>query len=277
MEHARFLRGAPRWTVALSLALLLVALLAALLAAACGGDGESDDAVAEAPLPAAAERIELTANDGLSFVAEVWRGGDQWVLLGHMFTADRHAWDPIAAEFQARGLSVLVWDFRCHGESPCSGDSKSDGVKDIWREWHAAIDYALAEGAATLVAIGASMGGTSAAQVAAQRPEIAALALLSSPNRFKGLDALLHYDQVTVPRLIIAGDDDGSAPDAARRFAADAAGPVRLVILASDLHGNVLAVDPVLGPKVQGLLYDFVADPLARTGLAEATVQPGLY
>ncbi|MEE9277578.1 MAG: alpha/beta fold hydrolase [Dehalococcoidia bacterium] len=229
--------------------------LAAILVAACGGGlAELQD-------------VELSTADGVTIVGDVRRGdssqGGTWVLLAHQWPNERRLWEPIADGFQERGYSVLAWDFRCHGESECRSESKSDSVQDNWRDWNAAIDFAVAEGATAIYAIGASMGGTSAIQVAAERDEIVAVAAISSPNRFKGLDALERFDQVTIPKLFIAGAGDMAAPKFSQRFDARAVGPSRLVVLDTDLHGNTLAVDEEFGPRVQALLYDFVVDPLA--------------
>jgi pimeloyl-ACP methyl ester carboxylesterase len=249
-----------RW-VALGLVVAVASLVAVVLVV--GGGGGGDDGLG---LPDGASLVDLTTDDGFTLVAESYEGGPDWVLLGHMFTDDRRTWDPIAAGFAERGYSVLVWDFRCHGESPCAGERFSDGVADIWRDWNAALDHAVAEGAASVVAIGASMGGTSAIQVAADRDEIVAVGSISGPNRFKGLDALEHYERVTVPKLFIVGADDMAAPKFSRRFHEEATGPSRLEMLPTALHGNVLAVDAEFGPGIQTLLYAFAADPLGTVG-----------
>lgn len=232
-------------------ALLLAALgLIAIVAGACGGGGEPQD-------------VELTTVDGIRIAAEVREGSDTWVLLAHQWPNDRTLWTPIADRFRERGYSVLIWDARCHGESECTYAEKGDSVGDNWRDWNAALDFAVAEGASAIYAIGASMGGTGAVQVAADRDEIVAIAALSSPNRFKGLDALENYERVTVPRLFIVGAQDVAAPKFSQRFHQRAAGPSRLVVFDTDLHGNRLAVSDEFGERVQQLLLDFVEDPAA--------------
>jgi pimeloyl-ACP methyl ester carboxylesterase len=254
-----------RWWVAVA----LLVVVASLVVAACGGED------ADSGLPNGASLVDLTTDDGFTLVAEAYEGSEEWVLLGHMFTDNRRTWDPIAVGFAERGYSVLVWDFRCHGESPCVGDTFSAGVPDIWRDWNAALDHAVAAGAVSVVAIGASMGGTSAIQVAADRDEIVAVGAISSPNRFKGLDALANYERVTVPTLFVVGEDDMSAPEFSQRFHDRAVGPSRLEVLATGLHGNVLAVDAEFGPEVQELLYAFAADPLGTVGGAVSEVAEG--
>ncbi|PZC48568.1 MAG: Esterase/lipase [Chloroflexi bacterium] len=246
---------------------LLLSLM--LLVAACGGDDGGDAASGDGTGDRSGERrpdatvFTWQSSDGVEIEAEVRRGGDQWVLMGHQFTGNRRDWDQMVEGFSARGYTVLTWDFRCHGESGCNtvNNSKRDATKEIWREWLAALDYAKANGATVIHAGGASMGGTSLIQVAADRDDITTIFAISSPNRFQGLDALENYDRVTVPKLFIVGADDMAAPDFSQRYFDMATGPARLDILETALHGNTLAQDPVWGPIVQPMLYAFAEDP----------------
>ena len=76
----------------------------------------------------------LRSLDGARFVAEVRGSGDDWVLLGHQFPTHRHTWDRLADRLLAEGYRVMVWDFRCHGESPCVySNAKNDDVPDVWQ------------------------------------------------------------------------------------------------------------------------------------------------
>ena len=254
----------------------LFVLALALLVAACGGgddDAGSGDAETDRQGERRADSLVFTweSSDGVRIEAELWRGGDEWVLMGHQFTGSRRDWDQMVEGFSARGYSVLTWDFRCHGESGCNtlNNSKRDATVDIWREWLAALAYANDNGARVIHAGGASMGGTSLIQVAADRDDIASIFAISSPNRFQGLDALENYDRVTAPKLFIVGVDDTAAPDFSQRYFDLATGPARLEILDTALHGNTLAQDPVWGPIVQPMLYAFVDGPNAYVAAGE--------
>ena len=73
----------------------------------------------------------LRSLDDARFVAEVRGSGDDWVLLGHQFPTHRHTWDRLADRLLEEGYRVMVWDFRCHGESPCVySNAKNDDVPD---------------------------------------------------------------------------------------------------------------------------------------------------
>ncbi len=256
-------RLASRWT-----ALVALLLVAGIVAAACGSGGgvETDE-------------FTLEANDGYVFPAEFTQDTDDepatWVLLGHQFTGNLRDWDSLRDELVDAGFAVLTWDFRCHGgaEDTCETDTKGESVLNIWREWYAALDWAVAQGAGIIYGMGASMGGTSLMQVAADRPEIRAGAAVSSPNRFKGLDALENFDRVTVPKLFIVGNFDMAAPDFSRRYQAAATPPSRLVVLETELHGTTLVQSESFGPQVRQRLVDFALDPAGQAALA--SIDPG--
>ena len=258
-----------RRPAALLIGLALALLALALLTGACGGDGDTGDVGDTATTTdrqgerrADARIFTWQSSDGVEIEAELRRGGEEWVLLGHQYTGSRRDWDQMVEGFVARGYTVLIWDFRCHGESGCNtvNNSKREATKDAWREWIAALDYAIDNGARVIHAGGASMGGTSLIQVAADRDDVASIFAISSPNRFQGLDALENYDRVTVPKLFIVGAGDTAAPDFSQRYFDRATGPARLNVLDTDLHGNTLAKDPVWGPIVQAMLYAFIED-----------------
>jgi pimeloyl-ACP methyl ester carboxylesterase len=254
----------PRWAALATLLLVL-----GVIAAACSSAGGGVET----------EEFQLEANDGYIFPAEFTQDTidelQTWVLLGHQFTGNLRDWDSLRDDLVVAGFAVLTWDFRCHGvaEDSCETDTKGESVLNIWREWNAALDWAIEQGAGTIYGMGASMGGTSLMQVAADRPEIQAAAAVSSPNRFKGLDALENFDRVTVPKLFIAGNFDMAAPDFSRRYQAAAVPPSRLVILETELHGTTLVQSPTFGSQVRRRLVDFALDPADQAALA--SIDPG--
>jgi len=100
------------------------------------------------------------------------------------------------------------------------------------------------------------------------------VAAVSSPNRFKGLDALAHFDRVTAPKLFVVGNFDQAAPDFSRRYHDESVGPSRLVVLETDLHGNTLVKDEgEFGREARRLLLEFVREPAAA--VAQPSIDPG--
>ena len=211
----------------------------------------------------------LRSDDGLPFVAELTGDGDRWVLLGHMWPTNRHIWDVLEERLIDEGYRVLSWDFRCHGDTRCSYSGKRvDDVPDVYREWEAALDYAIEEGAEEIIGIGASMGGTSLMQIAAYRTEFAAVAAISSPNVFPNkppenyrccrLDGLSTVGEIAVPKLFMVGATNRCAYLYSERYYEHSTAPSRLVVYDTDLHGTTMIDDPEFRQDAQRRILDFL-------------------
>ena len=131
---------------------------------------------------------------------------------------------------------------------------------EIWRDWLAAIDFSVAEGATTVIAVGASMGGTSAVMAAAERAAVAGVVTISAPQEFRGLDAVASAGRVNAPLLLIAGNDDGDAVKDVEEIEAAAAGRADVEVLDTGLHGNALAASDEFRERILELVRGFVAD-----------------
>ena len=258
---------------ALGPAAALGAIVAALAIAVPLGIGTQSDA------------FVLEAGDGHPFVVEVEGEGDRWVLLGHMYPTNRGTWDKLSERLRAEGYRTMRWDFRCHGASRCAvSDRKIDDVPDIYHEWNAAIDYAVAEGARELYGLGASFGGTSLMQAAADRPEFTAVGAISSPNMFPNrppenyrperLDGLRRVHEITVPKLFIVGARNWCAYLYSDRFFERSVAPSRLVVLESDLHGTTMLDDNEVGPTAVEEIVAFLDNPSAISGKEERNLAP---
>lgn len=275
---------ASRWTPFLGALAVLAAGLALAVALSMATSVDSEEA------------FVLQSSDRARFVAEVNGGGNDWVLLGHMFPTKRTKpthrgiWDKFAERLVDEGYRVLRWDFRCHGESPCVySDRPIEDVPDIYREWEAAIDYAVEQGAETLYGIGVSMGGTSLMQVAAYRDEFRAVSAISSPNIFPNstkntsrvyeggfdkLDGLATVADIQVPKLFIAGARNQCSYWQSNRYFRAAGEPVRFVIYETDLHGTEILDDAEIGPDAVGEVLAFLADPHGVLGKEKRNLAP---
>ncbi len=276
---------ASRWTPFLGAFVALAAGLALAVALSLATSVDSEEA------------FVLQSSDGARFVAEVNGDGDVWVLLGHMYPTKntkpthRGIWDQFAERLVVEGYRVLRWDFRCHGESPCVySDRPIEDVPDIYREWEAAIDYAIDQGAATLYGIGVSMGGTSLMQVAAYRDEFSAVSAISSPNQFPNkppkdsdratdegfdkIEGLSTVGEIQAPKLFIAGARNQCAYWQSNRYFRAAGEPVRFVIYETDLHGTEILDDAEIGPDAVGEVLAFLADPNGILGKEKRNLAP---
>lgn len=229
---------------------LAVVTALALVATACGDDGPAPPPVttpeAASPTSAAATPptlptepfvgpFEITTGDGLVLEAERFGTGDTFVVLAHMRPADMSSWFSFAGLLAGEGYSAIAFNFRGYGNSEGAGFAVDVDVL-------AAIDAAAALGAATIVVIGASMGGTGAVAAAAQR-QVAGVVTLSAPASFMGVDAVAAAGTVQAPMLLFASEDDGSYAADAARIAAGAAGPTEQSILAGRAHGTEMFFD----------------------------------
>ena len=217
-----------------------------------GGDGiwvfrEEAGVATIAPLPGpiddapVLESASFDAADGVTLAADLWRGFSTWYLFAHQNGRDRTAWADlprVAAE--QFGFSVLAWDFRGFGASD------PGALGDIVMDWQAAIDFAVSQGATTIHAIGASMGGTSLMVQAAGDARISSLVLISAPALFAGIDALAAAPGVLQDTNFFAGDADGNAAADAQAMAAALGGKKGIRILPTALHGNDLAASDLI-------------------------------
>ncbi len=207
------------------------------------------------PGPAAAsEVVRFSASDGTALVGDLRLGSGVWVLFAHQNGADRGAWGAVPDAFADAGWSTLAWDFRGFGES-------DDGSRsDIGEDWIAAVEFAASQGATTVWAVGASMGGTAAlaALADAERiPEgvaIGGIATISAPGVFSGIDALATVRQIGAPLLLMAGAQDANYAAVADALAAAATAPVVVEIFDTGLHGNSLATSAEFGAEILALL-----------------------
>ena len=116
-------------------------------------------------------------------------------------------------------------------------------------DWEAAIDFAIAEGATSIVAIGASMGGTSLLVAAVDETRITQLVIISAPAVFAGIDALSAAPGVMQDALFFAGDADGTAAADAQALGGALGGKQAVQILETALHGNDLAASDLLSDE----------------------------
>ena len=238
----------------------------------------------------------LQSYDGARFVAEVNGDGEEWVLLGHMYRTKhtnpthRGIWDQLVERLAAEGYRVLRWDFRCHGDTPCVYSRRQiEDVPEIYLEWEAAIDYAVAEGAARILGVGVSMGGTSLMQVAAYRNEFDAVSAISSPNIFPNkaptnsdrggsdfdrLDGIGTIADVGAPKLFMVGARNQCSYWQSNRYFQRAGEPVRLVIYETDLHGTEILDDEAIGADAVQELVGFLNDPSTVLGKEKRNLAP---
>jgi pimeloyl-ACP methyl ester carboxylesterase len=245
-----------------------VALAALLLAAAALSPTCAQDSAGEIPATVppggVSQPVRFTTADGLTLGGHLFGSGPSAVILTHMYPADQTSWYPTAERLADAGYRVLTFDFRGYGES--QGDRQIDRIDG---DVAAALAYLRSAGAAEVVLVGASMGGTAALAAAAEAQSLSSMRLagvvtLSAPVEFKGLSAVEAVPRLVVPVLLIAAEEDAGA-EGARRLADLAGGPVELRILPGDEHGTRL-LEGDQAETVYGLVLEFLKANLGAGG-----------
>ena len=206
---------------------------------------------------AGGQTVQFGVAGATNLVGVVVGTGKTGVVLAHQSRGDRCQWGDYAHELAQAGYRSLIFDFAGSGLS--TGSDANDAAVV------AAAGYLRTQGVDTVVLIGASMGGTAVLAAAAQiAPPVAAVASLSGPARFDGVDAAEAVKHLTVPVLYaVCAGDSGFADDARTLSDATRAGTDKklLVVPNCNSHGVQLAARTG-GPEataVRAAIDDFLA------------------
>ena len=205
---------------------------------------------------AGGQTVRFGAAGATNLVGIVVGTGKTGVVLAHQRRGDRCQWSDYAHELAQAGYRSLIFDFAGSGLS--TGSDANDAAVV------AAAGYLRTQGVDTVVLIGASMGGTAVLAAAPQiAPPVAAVASLSGPARFDGVDAAEAVKRLTAPVLYaVCAGDSGFAGDAQTLSDATRAGTDKklLVVPNCNSHGVQLA-DRTGGPEttaVRAAIHDFL-------------------
>jgi pimeloyl-ACP methyl ester carboxylesterase len=177
-------------------------------------------------------------SDGGLIHADVYGAGARAVVLAHGGRLDKESWREQAKVLVAAGYRVLAFDFRGIGQSRGPGQSDLE-TAPLQLDVLAAIQFLRRNGATSIDVIGASMGGSAAADAVIASPAglVRRLVLLgAAPD---GPAA-----QLKCPTLFIVARDDTSGdgprlPGIRAQFA-NAPEPKRLVIVDGSAHAQFL-------------------------------------
>ncbi|MCI0519054.1 MAG: alpha/beta hydrolase [Chloroflexi bacterium] len=223
------------------------------------------------PTPKETVRLKeetLKAADGLklrySLYVPVDAGGPApLILIAPMHIEKRQAWDGLARILAKEGFIVAVMDLRGAGETGGAADwpRAADDLQRLWKHLSSNENV----DASRTALIGASMGANLALRLAANEPKIAAAALLSPGQNYRGVTtgfALRRYG--ARPLLIFAGEDDpvaGGWPDELRSLARDPA-LVQIEWIPGSAHGsNLLATQESRDRLVDWLAQEVKSPP----------------
>ncbi len=201
--------------------------------------------------PGEPKEVVFMTSDGLTIHGLLFGKGKTGVILSHMYPSDQDSWYDVAVVLAAKGYHVLTFDFRGYGNS--------EGDKDIaviYRDVEAAWDFLEGQGIEKVFLIGASMGGTASLKVVGQRPA-AGVVTLSSPVSFRGLDAADEVEEITAPKLFLAGEGNDYDVAGAQEFFGLAKEPKEIMFFPGSAHGTDM-LEGEEGLEVLKVILDFV-------------------
>ena len=234
-------------------ALLLLALLAATTVSAAGA---GTDRSRHACISAGEHRFR--AADGTKLVGHRFGKGTTAVILAHQSDGDLCEWLPYARRLAGKGYFVFPIDFRGAGLSQRrTGAAANRLAADL----AAAAKELRRLGKRKVFLVGASMGGIASLVAGANvKPPVDGVVSISSPARFRGLDAAATAPRLRVPVLYLAAEDDDNAGydfsrDAETMHAATSSADKQLELLPGPLHGvGLLAGSGAAKALVEGFL-----------------------
>ncbi len=215
---------------------LAVLAAVALAAAACNQAAkERRAAIADSRV------VRFDSTDGVRLEGRLFGKGAVGVVLSHMLPADQSSWFDFADALAGQGYLALTYDFRGYcpgGVAGCSRGSKD--ISAIWRDVEGAVRFLESQGAARIMLVGASMGGTASLVAAAgETVQPAAIVTLSAPTSIEGLAADPSVMQrISSAKLFLAGAGDAVAAQAAQELYKESPPPKRVEILSTNDHGT---------------------------------------
>lgn len=194
-------------------------------------------AIVFAPLLLAQEHVSFRTRDGGLIYADIYGAGGRGVVLAHGGQFNKESWAWQAQALARAGFRVVAIDFRGYGQS------RGPGQKNIYSaplhlDILAAVDYLRKSRLTSISLIGASMGGSAAAEAVAQSPPraIDRLVLLGAgPEK---------PDKLHCRTLIIVARDDSNGagprlPEIRAQYE-KTSGPKELIVLEGSAHAQFL-------------------------------------
>jgi pimeloyl-ACP methyl ester carboxylesterase len=220
-------------------------LLIGLLLAACDGQPEPEQPVEIEPGPGTSRHVDFHSVDGLELNATAYGRGSTAVIISQMRNEQRSNWSATAESLAKAGYLVFTYDYRGWGvqSQPGGGGRRNtaNGVFDSKRlpqDLRGLINYIREETfAERVVLMGAAIGATVSAKVAAEEP-VAGLVLISPPITTYELTVTDDELQaLAMPKLFI-GSADGPVRDSLQHILQVAPEPKEQHVYPGDAYGN---------------------------------------
>jgi pimeloyl-ACP methyl ester carboxylesterase len=195
--------------------------------------------LSEDELLAMSRPISVRGQDGVRLEGRLFGSGEVGVVLAHMgASGDQSQWLGLAGVLAERGYRVLTFDRRgsCPGgDLGCSGGRNDGGG---WRDLAFLVERLREAGARTVVVGGASLGAMESLYALSRGLDADGLIWVSGVDLYQGVPVGDQVDDVTVPKLFIAGAFDDEPADLQRVFERTAPRPTQVVTLDTGEHGT---------------------------------------
>ncbi len=205
---------------------------------------------------AAMEKVSFQTEDGVTIVANYWKGSSTGVLLLHMMPATRESWNQFAQKLSSSGMSVLAIDLRGHGESVKQDGRILDYTKFTDQQHQssifdveAAASYLKEKGITELFIAGASIGANLALEYQAEHSDVKRTIVLSPGTNYRGVvtepyaERLLNDQEVFFVAATRDAGASGAADAMAKQIASHVKGRKEVKIYDSENHGTDLFND----------------------------------
>ncbi len=192
-----------------------------------------------------------TTQDGQTISYKIYEGppGSPSIIILHMLRRTRTDWDSVAKWFQKNGYTVIVPDFRGHGQSTGQLETfKEEDYNNMIYDVGAMKSVLQNKGADTkrLAIIGASIGANIAYNYALQDEDVKTIVLLSPGLDYKGVK--ISPTKYKKPFFVIASKDDDYSTATAQEFQKNTNANVKIYDDAG--HGTNMFAKSDLAPAI---------------------------
>ncbi len=209
-----------------------------------------------------AKPLKLKTSDSIGIAADFYpSNSDKGVILLHMLSSDKSAWQPFAKELQSRNYNVVAIDMRGHGESDLDIKAFTEkDFNDMILDAEAAYKHLKARKIASVSTIGASIGANIALNHAAKNKEIKTVILLSPGLDYRRVlteSSINNYS--SKPLFLAASEEDAYSFESSQALFDGQAGKgtVKFKRLINAGHGTAMLSNTDLKKEILDWLDDY--------------------
>jgi len=154
----------------------------------------------------AGRAVTIPVSAELSLAGTVYGQGSRAVIFSNMGDQRQASWAPVAREMAAAGYLALTYEFRYWVNNRMDAAQ----IPFIADDLAAAVLFVRAQGAETVVLVGASLGGMATAKAAAQ-VSATAVVIMAAPMQAPGVEVAVTTAELqafTGPKLFITSEFD---------------------------------------------------------------------